>query len=101
MCTGVSGLTRGEQQLIPLGPEGLTNKEIANHFWLSNQTVKNRRCRMKQKIGAGDRPGIIQMCRTQGFLILPRRKSVFPPSAFSPVKSFATLLITPPRRNAV
>ena len=62
------GLTRREQQLIPLIAEGLTNKEIANHFCLSEQTVKNHLYRMKHKIGAGDRLGIVQVCRTQGFM---------------------------------
>jgi len=62
------GLTRREQQLIPLIAEGLTNKEIANRFCLSEQTVKNHLYRMKQKIGADDRLGIVQMCRTQGFM---------------------------------
>jgi len=32
------GLTRREQQPIPLVARGLTNKEIANHFSLSEQT---------------------------------------------------------------
>jgi DNA-binding NarL/FixJ family response regulator len=63
------GLTRREQQLIPLVAEGLTNKEIANRFCLSEQTVKNHLYRMKQKIGADDRLAIVQMCRTQGFMI--------------------------------
>jgi len=63
------GLTRREQQLIPLIAEGLTNKEIANRFCLSEQTVKNHLYRMKQKIGAEDRLGIVQVCRTQGFMI--------------------------------
>ena len=62
------GLTRREQQLIPLLAEGLTNKEIANRFCLSEQTVKNHLYRMKQKIGAEDRLGIVQVCRTQGFM---------------------------------
>ncbi len=62
------GLTRREQQLIPLIAEGLTNKEIANRFCLSEQTVKNHLYRMKNKIGAGDRLGIVQVCRTQGFM---------------------------------
>ena len=62
------GLTRREQQLIPLIAEGLTNKEIANHFCLSEQTVKNHLYRMKRKIGAEDRLGIVQVCRTQGFM---------------------------------
>jgi two-component system, NarL family, nitrate/nitrite response regulator NarL len=63
------GLTRREQQLIPLIAEGFTNKEIANHFCLSEQTVKNHLYRMKHKIGAEDRLGIVQVCRTQGFMI--------------------------------
>ena len=63
------GLTRREQQLIPLIAEGLTNKEIANHFCLSEQTVKNHLYRMKHKIGAEDRLGIVQVCRTEGFMI--------------------------------
>jgi DNA-binding NarL/FixJ family response regulator len=63
------GLTRREQQMIPLIAEGLTNKEIANRFCLSEQTVKNHVYRMKHKIGAGDRLDIVQVCRTQGFLI--------------------------------
>lgn len=63
------GLTRREQQIVPLIARGLTNKEIANHFCLSEQTVKNHLYRMKHKIGAGDRLGIVQLCRTQGFLV--------------------------------
>ena len=62
------GLTRREQQLIPLIAEGLTNKEIASRFCLSEQTVKNHLYRMKHKIGAEDRLGIVQVCRTQGFM---------------------------------
>jgi DNA-binding NarL/FixJ family response regulator len=62
------GLTRREQQLIPLIAEGLTNKEIANHFCLSEQTVKNHLYRMRHKIGAEDRLGIVQVCQAQGFM---------------------------------
>lgn len=63
------GLTRREQQLVPLIAKGLTNKEIANHFSLSEQTVKNHLYRMKHKIGAEDRLDIVQVYRTQGFLV--------------------------------
>jgi DNA-binding NarL/FixJ family response regulator len=71
-CAGVQqrlGFTRREQQLIPLIAKGLTNKEIANHFYLSEQTVKNHLYRMKHKIGAEDRLSIVQKYRTQGFLL--------------------------------
>ena len=63
------GLTRREQQLIPLIAEGLTTKEIANRFCLSEQTVKNHLYRMKHKVGAEDRLGIVQVCRIQGFMV--------------------------------
>ena len=63
------GLTRREQQLVPLIAKGLTNKEIASHFSLSEQTVKNHLYRMKHKTGAEDRLDIAQLYRTHGFLI--------------------------------
>jgi DNA-binding NarL/FixJ family response regulator len=63
------GLTRREQQIVPLIAKGFTNKEIANHFCLSEQTVKNHVYRMKHKIGADDRLSIVQKFRTQGFLL--------------------------------
>ena len=63
------GLTRREQLLIPLIAKGFTNKEIANHFCLSEQTIKNHLYRMKHKVGAGNRLGIVQTCHTQGFLL--------------------------------
>ena len=62
------GLTRREQQLVPLIAKGLTNKEIANHFSLSEQTVKNHLYRMKHKTGAEDRLDIVQLYRVEGFL---------------------------------
>ncbi len=62
------GLTRREQQLIPLLTRGLTNKEIANHFSLAEQTVKNHLYRMKRKIGAHGRLEIVDVCRQHGFL---------------------------------
>ena len=71
-CAGVQqrlGFTRREQQLIPLIAKGLTNKEIANQFCLSEQTVKNHLYRMKHKIGAEDRLSIVRRYRTQGFLL--------------------------------
>ena len=60
------GLTRREQQLVPLIAQGLTNKEIADRFSLSEQTVKNHLYRMKHKTGADDRFGIVDICRRQG-----------------------------------
>jgi DNA-binding NarL/FixJ family response regulator len=61
------GLTRREQQLIPFLTRGLTNKEIANYFSLSEQTVKNHLYRMKRKVGAHGRMEIVDVCRQHGF----------------------------------
>ena len=63
------GFTRREQQIISLLARGLSNKEIASQFCLSEQTVKNHLYRMKQKSGAADRMGIVRQCRTHGFFV--------------------------------
>ena len=63
------GLSRREQQLVPLIARGLTNKEIATELQLSEQTVKNHIHRMLSKLGAKDRLTIIEFCRNQGALV--------------------------------
>ena len=63
------GLTRREQQIVPLIAQGLTNKEIANHFCLSEQTIKNHLYRMMQKVGVSDRLSVVELCRTQGYVV--------------------------------
>jgi two-component system, NarL family, response regulator DevR len=52
------GLTRREQQLVPLIKRGMTNKEIANELKLSEQTVKNHIHRILRKVGVEDRLSI-------------------------------------------
>ena len=52
------GLTRREQQLLPLIARGLTNKEIASNLNLSEQTVKNHIHHILSKVGAEDRLGV-------------------------------------------
>lgn len=63
------GLTRREQQLLPLLALGLTNKEIAAQWNLSQQTVKNHLHRLLQKVGAEDRLSVVEMLKAnQTFL---------------------------------
>jgi two-component system response regulator DevR len=57
------GLSRREQQLIPLIGRGLSNREIADHFTLSEQTVKNHIYRIMRKMGVSDRLSIFEACR--------------------------------------
>jgi DNA-binding NarL/FixJ family response regulator len=56
------GLSRREQQLVPLLAQGFTNKEIAARLNLSEQTVKNHVHRMLQKTGVPDRDSIVELC---------------------------------------
>jgi DNA-binding NarL/FixJ family response regulator len=59
------GLTVREQQLIPLIERGASNKEIANHLNLSEQTVKNHIYRIFRKIGVSDRLRVSEALRNQ------------------------------------
>ncbi len=59
------GLTRREQQLIPLIGRGLSNKEIANYLSLSEQTVKNHIHRILRKVGVSSRLSVFEVCQNQ------------------------------------
>ena len=63
------GLTSKEQQILRLVAQGMTNKEIAHQYCLSEQTVKNHLYRMNQKIGTEDRLDIVRYCRARGVFI--------------------------------
>jgi DNA-binding NarL/FixJ family response regulator len=60
------GITRREQQLVHMISRGLTNKEIALQLNLSEQTIKNHVHRMLRKLGATDRFGAVEICRSPG-----------------------------------
>jgi two-component system, NarL family, response regulator DegU len=59
------GLTGREQELIPFISRGLSNKEIANHLGLSEQTVKNHVHRILRKLGVDDRLDVSEACENQ------------------------------------
>jgi DNA-binding NarL/FixJ family response regulator len=58
--------TRKEQQILRLVAQGMTNKEIAQEFRLSEQTVKNHLYRMNLKAGTEDRRDMVRYCRARG-----------------------------------
>jgi DNA-binding NarL/FixJ family response regulator len=62
------GLTRRQQQLLPLISQGLTNKEIASHLNLSEQTVKNHIHEIMRRTGASHRLQVIDQTRFWGAL---------------------------------
>src|SRR5580704_16180588 len=53
------GLTRRQQQIVPLIGQGLTNKEIASALHLSEQTVKNHIHGIMRSIGVKNRLDVI------------------------------------------
>jgi DNA-binding NarL/FixJ family response regulator len=62
------GLTAREQQLVKMISQALSNKEIANHLNLSEQTVKNHIHRILRKVGASDRLSAVEVCRVEGIV---------------------------------
>jgi DNA-binding NarL/FixJ family response regulator len=62
------GLTRRQQQLVPLIAQGLTNKEIASNLNLSEQTVKNHIHGILRRVGATDRLQVADLTRLWGAL---------------------------------
>jgi two-component system NarL family response regulator len=60
------GLTRRQQQLIPLVAQGLTNKEIAAQLNLSEGTIKNHIHEILRRVGASDRLQVVDMTRLGG-----------------------------------
>jgi two-component system, NarL family, response regulator DevR len=62
-------LTRREQQLIPMIGSGMTNKEIAAQFSLSEQTVKNHLHRILRKVGVARRLEAFEACQTESITL--------------------------------
>lgn len=60
------GLTRREEQLVPLIGRGLTNKEIAMQLNLSEKTVKNHVHRILRKMGVDNRLSLMAGYRSAG-----------------------------------
>jgi DNA-binding NarL/FixJ family response regulator len=54
-------LTRRQRELMPMIARGLTNKEIASHLNLSEQTVKNHIHRLLRRVGASDRLNVAEI----------------------------------------
>jgi len=57
------GLSRREQQLIPLIGRGMTNKEIARDLNLSEETVKCHVHRILSEVGVTDRRSVVGACQ--------------------------------------
>ena len=57
------GITRRQQEIIPLISRGLSNKEIGSHLNISEQTVKNHIHNIMRRLGANDRLQVVDQTR--------------------------------------
>jgi two-component system response regulator DevR len=79
------GLTRRQQQIVPLIGQGLTNKEIASTLNLSEQTVKNHVHGIMRCVGVKNRMEVIDATRrpqdrqpTPSFVMGPKKNLGMP-----------------------
>lgn len=62
------GLTEREAQILDLAAHGLTNREIAQHFFLSEQTIKNALSALYQTLGVRNRASAIAVAQRLGII---------------------------------
>ena len=62
------GLSRGEEEILPMLAEGLTSKDIAKRLFLTEQTIKWRRQRLIAKFDAKNTVEMISKAREQGIV---------------------------------
>lgn len=62
------GITPRELEVLQLIAEGLSNKEMAERLFVSENTVKTHTSRVFDKLGASRRTQAVQMAKSQGIL---------------------------------
>jgi NarL family two-component system response regulator LiaR len=62
------GLTPRELEVLQLIADGLSNKEMAERLFVSENTVKTHASRVFDKLGAGRRTQAVQMAKSQGLI---------------------------------
>jgi DNA-binding CsgD family transcriptional regulator len=62
------GLTPRELEVLQLIADGLSNKEMAERLFVSENTVKTHTARIFDKLGASRRTQAVQLAKSQGIL---------------------------------
>jgi DNA-binding NarL/FixJ family response regulator len=69
-------LTRREWQILTLVSEGMSNAEIAQRLWVTEQTVKFHLSNVYRKLGVSNRTQASRWVRINGIVDLERRRAV-------------------------
>jgi len=69
-------LTRREWQILTLVSEGMSNAEIAQRLWVTEQTVKFHLSNVYRKLGVSNRTQASRWVRINGIVDLERRPAV-------------------------
>jgi DNA-binding CsgD family transcriptional regulator len=62
------GITPREYEVLQLIAEGLSNKEMAERLFVSENTIKTHTSRVFDKLGASRRTQAVQLAKSQGLL---------------------------------
>lgn len=62
------GITPRELEVLQLIAEGLSNKEMAERLFVSENTVKTHTSRVFDKLGASRRTQAVQLAKSQGLI---------------------------------
>jgi len=62
------GITPRELEVLQLLAEGLSNKEMAERLFVSENTIKTHTSRVFDKLGASRRTQAVQLAKTQGLI---------------------------------
>ena len=62
------GITSRELEVLQLIAEGLSNKEMAERLFVSENTIKTHTSRVFDKLGASRRTQAVQLAKSQGIL---------------------------------
>jgi DNA-binding NarL/FixJ family response regulator len=76
MQTGNSGLTPRELEILQLVAEGLSNAQLAQKLWVTEQTVKFHLSNIYRKLNVSNRTEASRWAQLHGLLPVPMRSAV-------------------------